>query len=132
MSNFVLGRRIYYKTRKKKLCSTSITNLNFLILPHFNLDSKILPHSQSLLKNKSTLRTMGSTTRKSKNKEKSNNNTSNCFEMKIGMHVLWYNPNIRKDSNKEEYWVAQIQDFNKELIDTNSNNNNNNNDNNNI
>ena len=68
---------------------------------------------------------MGSTTRKSKNKNKSNN-TSNCFEMKIGMHVLWYNPNIRKDSNKEEYWLAQIQDFNKELIDTNNNNNNNN------
>ena len=40
---------------------------------------------------------------------------TDAIEMKEGMHVLWRNPNIRKNSNKEEYWLSEIQSFGKKL-----------------
>ena len=51
----------------------------------------------------------------SKSKDYNYNNDTEQLEMKEGMFVLWKNGNIRKNSNKEEYWISQIQSFNQKL-----------------
>lgn len=51
----------------------------------------------------------------SKSKDYNYNNDTEQMEMKEGMFVLWKNGNIRKNSNKEEYWISQIQSFNQKL-----------------
>ena len=51
----------------------------------------------------------------SKAKDKHYNYNNNTIEIKEGMNVLYKNSNIRKHSNKEEYWLAEIQSFNRKF-----------------